>query len=260
MHRIPRRSALTSDRAGIEAAATTPPTFGERAAALRALGWTDRQADWLTLVCLHSGVFIRSQYQARYNVTDGPTARFIRTLISAGVVRESGSLDRRGYRPTSICHVHGRALYRALGIEDNRHRRNASRELVMRRLLCLDYVLEHPECGWLPTEPEKLAYFQRLGISPTAVPQRVYHGPFTDRATRRHFVFKLPIAGNGATTTFVHADPVGGPRLQADRLRTWVIAHSALWEALRNRRWTVQVVTVTRTAAEAAAKAAILET
>ena len=259
MHRIQRRSALTSYCAGIEAA-TTPPTFAERAAALRALGWTDRQADWLTLVCLHSGVFIRSQYQARYNVTDGPTARFVRSLTRAGVLREAGSLDRRGYRPTSICHVHGRTVYRALGIEDNRHRRNASRELVMRRLLSLDYVLEHPECGWLPTEPEKLAYFQRLGISPTAVPQRVYHGLFTDRSTRRYLVFKLTIAGSGTTTTFVHADPVGGPRLQADRLRTWVMAHSALWEALRNRRWTVHVVTVTRTAAEAAAKAEILET
>ena len=37
-------------------------------------------------------------------------------------------------------------------------------------------------------------------------------------------------------------------------------AHAALWEALRNRRWTVHVVAVTRTAADAAAHAAILET
>ena len=259
IHRIPRRSALTYC-AGIEATATTPPTFGERAAALRSLGWTDRQADWLTLVCLHSGVFIRSQYQARYDVTDGPTARFVRSLTRAGVLREAGSLDQRGYRPTSICHVHGRTLYRALGIEDNRHRRSASPELVMRRLLSLDYVLEHPECGWLPTEPEKLAYFQRLGISPTVVPQRVYHGPFTDRATRRYLVFKLPIAGSGTTTTFVHADPVGRLRLQADRLRAWVAAHAALWEALRDRGGAVHVVAVTRTAAEAAANAAVLET
>ncbi|MDE2881754.1 MAG: hypothetical protein OXP70_07875 [Acidobacteriota bacterium] len=259
MHRSPRRSALTRYCAGIEATATTPPSFAERAAALRAIGWSDRQADWLTLVCLHSGVFIRSQYQARYNVTDGPTARFVRFLIGAGVVREAGSLDQRAYRPTRICHVHSRALYRALGIEDNRHRRNASPELVMRRLLSLDYVLEHPECGWLPTEPEKLAYFQRLGISPSLVPQRVYRGPFADRATPRYLVFKFPIASSGTTTTFVHADPGGEPYLQAGRLRAWMIAHAALWEALRNRRWTVHVVAVTRTAADAAAHAAILE-
>ena len=68
-------------------------------------------------------------------------------------------------------------------------------------MLSLDCVLEHPDLGWLPTEPEKLAYFQRLGISPSVLPQRVYRGPFTDRPTRRYFAFKLPIAGNGATTT-----------------------------------------------------------
>ena len=27
-------------------------------------GWTRRQAEWLALVCLHSGVFFRSQYLA----------------------------------------------------------------------------------------------------------------------------------------------------------------------------------------------------
>ena len=39
-----------------------------------------------------------------------------------------------------------------------------------------------------------------------------------------------------------------------------MIAHSALWEALRDRGGAVHVVAITRTAAEAAAKAAILET
>ena len=139
------------------AAATALPTFAERAATLRGLGWTERRAEWLTLVCLHSGVFTRSQYQARYNVTAGPATRFVRALMDAGVVREVGLRDRRGHRPTGICHVHGRSLYRALGIEDNRHRRSASPELTMRRLFSLDYVLEHPELGWLPTEPDKLA-------------------------------------------------------------------------------------------------------
>ena len=34
----------------------------DRAAALTARGWTQRDAEWLALVCLHSGVFLRSQY------------------------------------------------------------------------------------------------------------------------------------------------------------------------------------------------------
>ena len=36
----------------------------DRAAALMAHGWTRREAEWLALVCLHSGVFFRSQYLA----------------------------------------------------------------------------------------------------------------------------------------------------------------------------------------------------
>ena len=242
--------------------ATTPAvplTFGECAATLRGLGWTDRQADWLTLVCLHSGVFTRSQYQARYKVTAGPATRFVRALMDAGVAREAGRLDRRGYRPTSICQVHGRSLYRALGIEDDRHRRSASPELTMRRLLSLDYVLEHPEFGWLATEPERLGYFQRLGISPAVLPHRLHRGPSADRPTRRYFPLKLPIAGSGTTTTFVYADPGGGRRLQSDRIGSWVAAHAALWDALRDGGGGVHVVAVTRTE-DAAANAAILET
>ena len=243
----------------VATAPAAPLTFVECAATLRGLGWTDRQADWLTLVCLHSGVFTRSQYQARYKVTAGPATRFVRALLDAGVAREAGRLDRRGYRPTSICQVHGRPLYRALGIEDDRHRRSASPELTLRRLLSLDYVLEHPELDWLATEPEKLAYFRRLGISPAVLPHRLHRGPSADRPTRRYLPLKLPIAGSGTTTTFVYADPGGGRRLQSDRIGSWVAAHAALWDALRDGGGAVHVVAVTRTE-DAAANAAILET
>ena len=243
--------------------ATTPAaplTFGECAATLRGLGWTEREADWLAIVCLHSGVFTRSQYQARYGLSKQTASRFARTLLQTGIARETRLPDRRGYRPTSICHVRARALYRTLGIENDRHRRSASPEVTIRRLLSLDYVLEHPDLHWLPTEPEKLAYFQRLGISLTDLPNRVYRGPFTDGLTRRYFPLDLPIAGSGATTTFVYANPGGRHRLQSDRVRSWVTAHAALWEALRDGGGAVHIVAVTRTDDAAATHAAILET
>lgn len=210
-----------------------PLTFGESAATLRGLGWTEREADWLALVCLHSGVFIRSQYQARYGLSKQTASRFARTLLKAGIARETRLPDRRGYRPTSICHVRARALYRTLGMENDRHRRSASPEFTMRRLLSLDYVLEHSDLDWLPTGPEKLDYLQRLGISLTDLPHRVHRGPFTDHPARRYFPLNLPIAGSGATTTFVYADPGGRRRLQSERVRAWVTDHAALWKALR---------------------------
>ena len=130
----------------------------------------------------------------------------------------------------------------------------------MRRLLSLDYVLERPEFGWLATEPEKLAYFQRLGVSLAVLPYRLHRGPSADRPTRRYFPLMLPIAGSGTTTTFVYADPGGRRVLQSDRIGSWVAAHAALWDARRVRGGAVHVVAVTRTGDAAAANAAVLET
>ena len=243
--------------------ATTAPasasrTLAERAAILRGRGWAPRQAEWLALVCLHSGVFTRSQYQARYGVSQPVASRFVTAILEAGIAREEPMPDRRC--PQTVCHIYNRTLYRVLGIENNRHRRSGSPELIMRRLLSLDYVLEHHDLAWLPTEPEKVAYFQRLGMSVAILPQRQYRGPFSARSTRRYFAFKLPVAGNGTTTTFVFADTGGRHRVQSDRIRSWAAAHAALWEALRHRRCVVHIVAVTRTDDAAAANAAILET
>ena len=58
----------------------------------------------------------------------------------------------------------------------------------MRLLLSLDYVLEHPDLPWLPTEPEKVRAFEALGIERRLLPRRVYRGPAGN--TRRYFPLK----------------------------------------------------------------------
>ena len=239
-------------------ATSAAPSLAERAATLRGLGWTDREAEWLALVCLHSGLFTRSQYAARYAMSRETAGRFVRALVDARIAREEPMPDRR--HPETVCHVYSRRLYRSLGVENNRHRRGGSRELIVRRLLSLDYVLDHDDLGWLPTEPEKVAYFRRLGVPVAALPRREYRGPFSKRSTRRYFAFKLPVAGNGTTTTFVYAETGGRRRLQRERIRAWAEAHGALWQALRERGGGVHVVAVTRTGDDAAANAAVLET
>ncbi|MYG74180.1 MAG: hypothetical protein F4198_01165 [Acidobacteria bacterium] len=240
------------------AAAPPPVPLAERAATLRRLGWTGREAEWLALVCLHSGVFTRRQYAARYGLSKQTASRFAIALLEAGIAREEPIPDRRC--PETLCHLYRRRLYRTLGIENNRHRRSGTAELVMRRLLSLDYVLDHDDLDWLPTEPEKVAYFRSLGVPGAALPRREYRGPFSNRTTRRYFAFKLPVAGNGDTTTFVYAEPGGRQRLQRERIRAWAEAHGALWQALRDRGSAVRVAAVTRTGADAAANAAVLET
>ena len=46
----------------------------------------------------------------------------------------------------------------------------------MRRLLSLDFILEHPGMNWLPAEPEKVEFFQNLGLPRRLIPRRIYYG------------------------------------------------------------------------------------
>ena len=129
-----------------------------------------------------------------------------------------------------MCQIFGRQIFRALGTEDSRHRRMASTEILLRRLLALDYVLEHPGLPWLPTEPEKVRAFESLGIERRHLPLRVYRGAV--RETRRHFRLKLPIAVEPDRAVFVYA----GPGYEtATALRSWGTAHRGLWKSLRER-------------------------
>ena len=142
---------------------------------------------------------------------------------------------------------------RALGAEDIRHRRIASPTVLMRRLLSLDYVLEHPDLPWLPTEPEKVGAFETLGIE-RGLPSRLYRG--AAGSTRRYFPLKLPVALDGDPALFVYADP-GHDTPTA--FSTWADAHGCLWEALAERHRSVEVVTVVRTDKEFDRAEAILQ-
>ena len=190
--------------------ATAPPPIphlADRPEALEPLGWTGADAEWLALVCLHSGVFTRAQYRHRFDVGHTTAHRFVRSLVEAGVAAEH---PVPGARTTArLCHVFGRGLYRALGVEHIRHRRFGTEGVVVRRLLSLDLVMERPELPWLATEQEKVARFAELGIEAEVLPQRVYRGG-TRGASRRYFHLKLPVAVDAGQ---------GGFRLHRSRRR-----------------------------------------
>ena len=145
------------------------------------------------------------------------------------------------------------ALYRALGAEDIRHRRAASEAVLMRRLLSLDYVLEHPGLPWLPTESEKVGAFEALGIERRILPSRLYRGAAGN--TRRYFPLKLPVALEAERAVFVYVEP-GHDTSTA--LRSWGEAHLGLWQALSERGRSVEVVAVVRTLEEFARARSIL--
>ena len=129
--------------------------------------------------------------------------RAVRALVSQGVAVEekpSGIQDIG-----RVCRIHGRKIYRALGAGDRRRRRITSKEVLIRSLLSLDYVLDHPHLPWLPTEREKVAAFEALGIERRILPQRVYRGATEN--IRHYFPLLLPVALDDERAVFVYADP-----------------------------------------------------
>ena len=137
---------------------------------LELLGWTGRDAEWIALVCLHSGVFTRAQFCQYFDTTNRVRAqRFVKALIDRKQAVEIEWPIMNGGAKT--CRISSKAIYRALGVENIRHRRQASNLVVMRRLLSLDFVLEHPGMNWLPAEPEKVEFFEEIGLPLRLIPR-----------------------------------------------------------------------------------------
>ena len=202
---------------------------------LEPLGWTGQDAEWIALVCLHSGVFTRAQFCDYFGADRKRALRFVKTLIERREAIETDLIAFNGGGKT--CRISSKAIYRALGVENIRHRRDASKPLVMRRLLSLDFVLEHPGMNWLPAEPEKVKFFEKIGLPLRLLPRRIYYGVVGNQ--KRYFALKLPLAVDPEIVTFVYADPGH----QTDReLYSWGAAHGPLWDALRKKGRQVRVI------------------
>ena len=223
-----------------------PPHLAGRQRALEPLGWRGRHAAWLTLVCLHSGVFLRSQYRAYHRCSEPTARRFVDRVLAAGVGREHPISPDLGAASEHLCHLYARPLYRALGIEHVRHRRTQSPGLLFRRLLSLDYVIDHPALPWLPTETEKVAHFTGGDIPLTDLPRRTYKGAVAP--TVRYFPIKLPVAADETSTTFVYTVTGSGDLHSLDY---WGEIHEPLWAGLRQLGRAVHVAAVTRTNGQA---------
>ena len=59
-----------------------------RERALEVLGCTGRQAEWIALVCLHSGIFTRAQFCFHLKTSRMTALRFVRRLVDQGFAAE----------------------------------------------------------------------------------------------------------------------------------------------------------------------------
>ncbi len=205
---------------------------------LERFGWHGEEAEWIALVCRHGGWFTRAQFCAHFRCRRNRALRFVRRLVARrhGVEEDLDGLPTT----TRTCRIAAKALYRALGLERVPHP-GSSAWVRLRRLLSLDYVIDHPQRRWLPTGREKAWALEALGLSRRLFPCRHYAGHAQGRS--RYFPRKLPLALEEDRATFVYVDP---GRDTDSELLSWGAEHAPLWASLRAQDHPVHVVAVAR--------------
>jgi len=198
---------------------------------LQALGYTEDEARFLYLVATHSGYFSTRQFLEFTRAKSGDKSMaFSQKLLGKG-----HATARLLLRNGRVYHVFSRPVYRAIGREHIRNRREHSAEHIRTRLVILDFILVHQEYKYLETEADKLHYFcQELRIPKALLPAKRYTGAIHSKATERYFVDKFPMffssdpaSPSVVTLTFVD------PGLQSlDSFTTHLLAYGSLFEAL----------------------------
>ena len=181
-------------------------TNQERIENVKSLGYSDREAAFVTLAALHSGYFLRRQYAAFAGKSWGWADDALTSKLLGN--RHARELKTRNWR--TVYSFQSKALFEALGEIDNRNRRVHEPQTIKARLMALDYVISHPEVTWYPTETERISLFEdQLKIEREHFPVWRYASKKSDAATLRWFVDKPPIcvAGAESKVRFCFADP-----------------------------------------------------
>ena len=158
---------------------------------LTTLGYSRREAAFLRMVAMHSGVFLRRQYAA---YTQGGRGKATHSFIAKLVGKRHGRPISYGDNKT-VYHVTNKRLYRILGIEDSNNRRSRGDQLLKTRLMALDFVLNHAEAQYLETEKDKITFFsQAFGARQEHLPTMHYRTRRnSDDVCTRYFVEKFPL-------------------------------------------------------------------
>jgi len=130
--------------------------------ALKALGYTEREAAFLYLVANHSGYFLRRQFDWFIDRNKGSiVSRFIAKARAAGHIK---FLDyKQGWYVYHLC---SRAVYRLCGDPESQLRRSKADAKVRQRLMALDYVLANEEEHYLASESDRVHFFEGIrGVS-----------------------------------------------------------------------------------------------
>ncbi len=206
-----------------------------------ATGLSDRAAAWVAFAALHAGGFTRPQLQT-WVAASPESARRITARIAAEL-RDQSLAKEADVAGIDVTHIHHKAVYRALGEPDNRNRRKPSREKALERLLALDYVLDHPDENWLPTERVKTAALDAAGIPQEFWSSTTYGSQDDSESTTRQFVEKWPMAIDAARRRALLT--CVSPGTTDYRVRNWLRDWAPLVRAFGVAGFSVRLVHVT---------------
>jgi hypothetical protein len=123
--------------------------------ALESLGYTRREASFLYLVAVHSGYFVRRQFDYFIDRVSGQAAQcFLEKARIAGHIEVLDYGQRH-----HVYHLFFKPIYRLLGDPDSQNRRHKGDSAIRARLLSLDYVLAHEDDRYLESAADRVRYF-----------------------------------------------------------------------------------------------------
>lgn len=158
--------------------------------AIQALGYTESEARFLYLVATHSGYFVARQFLGFTGAHWGKRTTLFWNKLQASQLARTYRFAQGG----TIYHLFSRILYKQIGHENLRNRREHEFEYVSARIAMLDFVLGNLDLRYLETEPDKIAYFcTERNVSAHHLPSKTYTGRYTAKPTVRYFVDRYPM-------------------------------------------------------------------
>jgi hypothetical protein len=163
-------------------------TDEERISNLETFGYSTDEARFLALVALHSGYFVRRQFDAAIDVNRGKrTLAFTDKLLDRSHARRYVFEHNR-----QVFQLHYKPFYEAVGDANSRNRREHQPQTIKARLMALDFVQAHAGNCFLTNEQQKVSLLTSRGVPVEILPAKAYGSP--DRAVSvRRFVDRFPM-------------------------------------------------------------------
>jgi len=198
------------------------------------LGYTEDEARFLYLVATHSGYFTTRQFLTFTGAKSGDRSM----AFTQKVLGKGHATARLLLRNGRVYHLFSRIVYRAIGRENLRNRREHGADHIRSRLMILDFVLAHLDYTYLETEQDKIHYFcSKLSVPKQCLPTKRYVAAIGKRTTDRYFVGKFPMffEPHSPVVNFTFIDP-GWENLKS--FENHLFAYGRLFNVLQDVRLT----------------------